>query len=154
MYENELSPLEAIIDGLQAKQHLEMMRLLARHPQEGTAWEDACKQCGVRQGTVGGGLMLASLKNTLRSPKTCLRSLCVKELSITTCAVSRKQQPKRQSQHMQHTHAHHAHGIFAALASIACGWRGILWNSLLRVLSEASLLAHWQVAQRISSFEP
>jgi hypothetical protein len=33
-----------------------MMRLLARHPQEGTAWEDAYKQCVARQGTVGSGL--------------------------------------------------------------------------------------------------
>jgi hypothetical protein len=32
------------------------MRLLARHPQEGTAWEDAYKQCVARQGTVGSGL--------------------------------------------------------------------------------------------------
>jgi hypothetical protein len=58
MYENESSPLEAIIDRLQAEQHLEMMRLLARHPQEGTAWEDAYKQCITRQGTAGGGLTL------------------------------------------------------------------------------------------------
>jgi hypothetical protein len=46
MYEKESSPLETLIDRLQAEQHLEMMRLLARHPQEGTAWEDAYKQCG------------------------------------------------------------------------------------------------------------
>jgi hypothetical protein len=58
MYENESAPLEAMIDRLQAEQHLEMMRLLARHPQEGTAWEDAYKQCIARQGTAGGGLTL------------------------------------------------------------------------------------------------
>ena len=58
MYENESAPLEALIDRLQAEQHLEMMRLLARHPQEGTAWEDAYKQCIARQGTAGGGLTL------------------------------------------------------------------------------------------------
>jgi len=58
MYENESSPLESMIDWLQAEQHLEMMRLLARHPQEGTAWEDAYKQCIARQGTAGGGLTL------------------------------------------------------------------------------------------------
>ena len=58
MYENESAPLEALIDWLQAEQQLEMMRLLARHPQEGTAWEDAYKQCIARQGTSGGGLTL------------------------------------------------------------------------------------------------
>jgi hypothetical protein len=58
MYEKESSPLEAIIDRIQAKQHLEMMRLLERHPQEGTAWEDAYKQCVARQGTADGGLTL------------------------------------------------------------------------------------------------
>jgi hypothetical protein len=35
-----------------------MMRLLARHPQEGTTWEDAYKQCVAHQGTVGSGLTL------------------------------------------------------------------------------------------------
>jgi hypothetical protein len=58
MYEKKSSPLEAIIDRLQAEQHLEMMRLLARHPQEGTALEDAYKKCVARQGTSGGGLTL------------------------------------------------------------------------------------------------
>ncbi len=58
VYENESAPLEALIDRLQAEQHLEMMRLLARHPQEGTAWEDAYKQCIDRQGITGGGLTL------------------------------------------------------------------------------------------------
>jgi hypothetical protein len=58
MYENEASPLATLIDRLQAEQHLEMMRLLARHPQEGTAWEDAYKQCVAHQGTVGSGLTL------------------------------------------------------------------------------------------------
>jgi hypothetical protein len=45
MYENEESPLAMLIDRLQAEQHMEMMRLLARHPQEGTSWEDAYKKC-------------------------------------------------------------------------------------------------------------
>jgi hypothetical protein len=58
MYENEASPLATLIDRLQAEQHLEMMRLLARHPHEGTAWEDAYKQCVAHQGTVGSGLTL------------------------------------------------------------------------------------------------
>jgi hypothetical protein len=58
MYENEASPLATLIDLLQAEQHLEMMRILARHPQEGTAWEDAYKKCVTRQGTVGSGLTL------------------------------------------------------------------------------------------------
>jgi hypothetical protein len=58
MYENEASPLATLIDRLQAEQHLEMMRLLARHPQEGTVWEDAYKQCVAHQGTVGSGLTL------------------------------------------------------------------------------------------------
>ena len=53
MCKNEASPLATIIDRLQAEQHLEMMWLLARHPQEGTSWEDAYKQCVARQGTVG-----------------------------------------------------------------------------------------------------
>jgi hypothetical protein len=53
MYENETSPFEALIDRLQTEQHLEMMWLLARHPQEGTAWEDAYKKCVARQGVVG-----------------------------------------------------------------------------------------------------
>jgi hypothetical protein len=35
MYENETSPLATLIDRLQAEHHMEMMRLLARHPQEG-----------------------------------------------------------------------------------------------------------------------
>jgi hypothetical protein len=33
-------PLEALIDRLQAEQHLEMMWLLVVYPQEGTEWED------------------------------------------------------------------------------------------------------------------
>jgi hypothetical protein len=37
MYENEALPLATLIDRLQAEQHLEMMRLLARHPQEGSS---------------------------------------------------------------------------------------------------------------------
>ncbi len=41
MYQDENKPLEALIDRLQAEQHLEMMRLMAAHPPEGTAWEDA-----------------------------------------------------------------------------------------------------------------
>jgi hypothetical protein len=48
MYENESSPLAMLIDRLQAEQHLEMMRFLARHPQEGTAWEDASSQAVCR----------------------------------------------------------------------------------------------------------
>jgi hypothetical protein len=35
-----------------------MMRIMAEHPQEGTAWEDAYKKCVARQGVVGGGLTL------------------------------------------------------------------------------------------------
>jgi hypothetical protein len=33
-----------------------MMRIMAAHPQEGTAWEDAYKKCVARQGVGGGGL--------------------------------------------------------------------------------------------------
>jgi hypothetical protein len=58
MYQNEDKHLEALIDRFQVEQHLEMMRLLAAHPQEGAAWEDAYKKCAVRQGVVGGGLTL------------------------------------------------------------------------------------------------
>ena len=58
MYETESSPLETLIDWLQAEHHLEMMRLLARHPQEGTVLEDSYKKCVARQGTAGGGLTL------------------------------------------------------------------------------------------------
>jgi hypothetical protein len=58
MYENEESPLAMLIDRLQAEQHMEMMRLLARHPQEGTSWEDAYKKCVAQQGTAGSGLTL------------------------------------------------------------------------------------------------
>jgi hypothetical protein len=54
MYQDENKPLEALIDRLQAEQHLEMMRLMAAHPQEGTAWEDAYNKCVARQGVVGG----------------------------------------------------------------------------------------------------
>jgi hypothetical protein len=69
MYENEALPLATLIDRLQGEQHLEMMRLLAKHPKEGTAWEDAYKQCVARQGTVGSGLTLdVTLKNTPRRP--------------------------------------------------------------------------------------
>jgi hypothetical protein len=49
MYQDENKPLEALIDRLQAEQHLEMMRLMAAHPQEGTAWEDVYKKCVARQ---------------------------------------------------------------------------------------------------------
>ena len=35
-----------------------MMRIMAEHPQEGTAWEDAYKKCVARQDVVGGGLTL------------------------------------------------------------------------------------------------
>jgi hypothetical protein len=48
------SQLTTLIDRLQDEQHLEMMRLMAAHPQEGTAWEDAYdklrrapKRCGL-----------------------------------------------------------------------------------------------------------
>lgn len=58
MYEKEDDPVEALIDRLQAEQHLEMMRLLTAHPQEGTAWEDAYKKCVAKQGVSGGGLTL------------------------------------------------------------------------------------------------
>jgi hypothetical protein len=58
MYQDENKPLEALINQLQAEQHLEMMRLMAAHPQEGTVWEDAYKKCVARQGVVGGGLTL------------------------------------------------------------------------------------------------
>ncbi len=57
-YQDENKPLEALIDRLQAEQHLEMMRLMASHPQEGTAWEDAYKKCVTLQGVGGGGLTL------------------------------------------------------------------------------------------------
>jgi hypothetical protein len=53
MYENEETPLDALIDLLQVQQHFEMMRLLAGHPQEETAWEDAYKKCVARQGIAG-----------------------------------------------------------------------------------------------------
>jgi hypothetical protein len=33
MYQDENKPLEALIDRLQAEQHLEMMLLMAAHPQ-------------------------------------------------------------------------------------------------------------------------
>jgi hypothetical protein len=56
MYENEETPLDALIDLLQVQQHFEMMRLLAGHPQEETAWEDAYKKCVARQGIAGEGL--------------------------------------------------------------------------------------------------
>jgi hypothetical protein len=58
MYQDENKTLKALIDRLQAEQHLEMMRLMAAHPQEGTAWQDAYKTCVARQGVVGGGLTL------------------------------------------------------------------------------------------------
>jgi hypothetical protein len=35
-----------------------MMRLMAAHLHEGTAWEDAYKKCVARQDVVGGGLTL------------------------------------------------------------------------------------------------
>jgi hypothetical protein len=35
-----------------------MMRLMAAHLHEGTAWEDAYKMCVARQDVVGGGLTL------------------------------------------------------------------------------------------------
>jgi hypothetical protein len=41
MYQDENKPLGALINRLQAEQHLEMMRIMAEHPQVGTAWEDA-----------------------------------------------------------------------------------------------------------------
>ena len=44
MYQDKNKPLEALIDRLQAEQHLEMMLLMAAHPQEGTTWEDADKK--------------------------------------------------------------------------------------------------------------
>jgi len=47
---------EALIDLLQVKQYLEMMWILARHPQEVTAWEDAYKKCVAHQSIVGAGL--------------------------------------------------------------------------------------------------
>jgi hypothetical protein len=68
MYQDEKSPLEALIDRLQAEQHLEMMQLLAVYPQEGTAWEDAYKKCVARQGDVGGGLTLRVNENSARRP--------------------------------------------------------------------------------------
>jgi hypothetical protein len=72
MYQDENKPLEALIDRLQADQHLEMMWLMAAHPQEGTAWEDAYKKCVARQGVWGGGLTLdtasTSLKNSPQRP--------------------------------------------------------------------------------------
>ena len=58
MYKNEdnLTRLSCFIDRLQAEQHLEMLRLVAKHPQEGTA---AYKKCVARQGVQGGGLTLS-----------------------------------------------------------------------------------------------
>lgn len=50
MYEDEDDPLEALIDRLQAEQHLEMMRLLVSHPAEGHAWEHGYKKCVAMQG--------------------------------------------------------------------------------------------------------
>ena len=58
MYQDENKPLEALINRLQAEQHLEMMRLMAVHPQEGTVWEEVYKKCVARQGVGGGGLTL------------------------------------------------------------------------------------------------
>ena len=58
MYQDENKPLEALINRLQAEQHLEMMRLMAAHPQEGTAWEEVYKKCVAHQGVGGGGLTL------------------------------------------------------------------------------------------------
>ena len=58
MYGKEDDPVEVLIDRLRAEKHLEMMRLLAAHPQEGTAWEEAYKKCVARQGVAGGGLTL------------------------------------------------------------------------------------------------
>jgi hypothetical protein len=68
MYQDENKPLEALIDRLQAEQHLEMMRLMAAHPQEGTAWEDAYKKCVARQGVGGGGLTLDVTEKSPRRP--------------------------------------------------------------------------------------
>ena len=68
MYQDENKPLEALIDRLQAEQHLEMMRLMAAHPQEGTTWEDAYKKCVSRQGVVGGGLTLDVTEKSPRRP--------------------------------------------------------------------------------------
>jgi hypothetical protein len=58
MYQDENKPLEALIDRLHAEQHLEMMRQMVAHPQEGTAWEEVYKKCVARQGVGGGGLTL------------------------------------------------------------------------------------------------
>jgi hypothetical protein len=82
MYEKESSPLEAIIDRIQAKQHLEMMRLLERHPQEGTAWEDVYKQCVARQGTADGGLTLEVTEKYVNSIGYGA-ALCTRHTSLT-----------------------------------------------------------------------
>jgi hypothetical protein len=96
MYENEKSPLEALTDRLQAEQYLKMMRLLAQHPQEGTAWEDAYKKRFARQGVVGGGLT-QSVTEKFATEAMNLHSLCVGALRITTRARTppAKQQTRR-----------------------------------------------------------
>jgi hypothetical protein len=73
MYEKEDDPVEALIDRLQAEQHLEMMRLLTAHPQEGTAWEDAYKNCVAKQGISGGGLTLR-VTGLVRERRVCITS--------------------------------------------------------------------------------
>ena len=60
MYQDENKPLEALINRLQAEQHLEMMRLMVSHPQEGTAWEDAYKKCC--QGSSRVGVLITALR--------------------------------------------------------------------------------------------
>ena len=66
IYENDTSPLEALIDWLQAEQHLEMMRLLASHPQEGTAWENAYKKFIARSPRRRGWRIDSSLHGKIR----------------------------------------------------------------------------------------
>jgi hypothetical protein len=68
MYQDKNKPLEALIDRLQAEQHLEMMGLMEAHPQEGTAWEDAYEKCVAHQVVVGGGLTLDVTENSPRRP--------------------------------------------------------------------------------------
>ena len=68
MYGKEDDPVEVLIDRLRAEKHLEMMRLLAAHPQEGMAWGDAYKMCAARQGVAGGCLTLRITEKSPRRP--------------------------------------------------------------------------------------
>ena len=92
MYEDEDDPLEALIDRLQAEQHLEMMRLLVSHPAEGHAWEHGYKKCVAMQGPKGGGLTLA------RTEK------CVTEVMNLLAQPARAGAQERQREHAGKDH--------------------------------------------------